>query len=531
MVSQVRSIDYVSQVKELNKEIDLLVSQGERSSPKSKHIRLDPSISPKIERGYTENSKLEEIKSKFKEICDLRKFNGLSDKDKAKVIKTLSKIQNNVSILLTEQKGKENTQGAQTIDNFETLNDFSQNVQEILKTAKNERDVKSYFVDDLPANDIQNFNKHIDSKTNTGIFIRPSSDKKNYTLVFSRKGSLVRVGLSLTPKGLFARELNREFPSLEELVKVLGTKTQENAINVPKTKGSQEKANLPTQDWFARIENKTTEYFKAAGVRIAMGPNTPYSRKDEDFLVPMYHAPHNRFPDVQPIFDTLVSVEVRGKDIKVHANHIKMDKFESKFMVGQATVYGEEHKFWLAVLDNNSDIIDLTTSIDDLTFNRNPFLVYPNEVGEKGVFPPVLVILQSKSEVTEGVPYTKYIYTVKNEDTGTEKTITRFHYNQWVDHQAVTPESLDHLIIAFGDISKEQFVHCKAGVGRSGTFVVAAYIKEGIDKGIITNDNLDDMLEKLVLDGRTKRGRSFVQTDNQFDLLFNYGQMLLNRKS
>lgn len=512
MATPIGPSNYISEIKDLKKALDLYTASDTEGSPKKKMLKLDPSIS--LDNGNKPS--FEELKSKFQKTLDFNQINHLSNVDKDKAIKTLEKIKAKVNTIIASSPGDKE---------IKTLDHYQQNISEFLARNKNQADINKFFIDSRPEQDSEIVISGID------CFIRRSTDKKNYTLVFREGNNINKIGLALTAAGIQARELKGEFPSLEAIFKT--KKLAPKPILKKETEKTPEKkttSSSSSSEIYKSIQNKTGDYLKYKKVQFAYRNNSKYDRQDEEFLVPMYLAPVNRFTDVPSVVNTMVKVEIRGKDNYLHANHIHMENFDSKFIVGHAPTYGSEHLFWASVLNHGSDIIDLTTTADDLSFNGNKYIVYPDAKGKKTEFHPISVILTETKEMNDGIPYIEYTYQVKNEDTGLEKTVTRYHFNQWIDHSAITPEKLEHIVDRFTDSSKEQFVHCRAGIGRSGTFVVAAYLKEGIEKGLITRNNFVEILEKLVLDGRTQRSRGFVEKSVQFDLLYNFGEMLLARK-
>ena len=67
------------------------------------------------------------------------------------------------------------------------------------------------------------------------------------------------------------------------------------------------------------------------------------------------------------------------------------------------------------------------------------------------------------------------------------------------------------------------------GRGRTGTLISALILKNLIGQGKITLENFDQKFIDLILKLRTERSKYFVHADTQFDLLFQYGQNLLEK--
>ncbi len=125
-------------------------------------------------------------------------------------------------------------------------------------------------------------------------------------------------------------------------------------------------------------------------------------------------------------------------------------------------------------------------------------------------------------------PGTTYIYTVKDAE-GQEYSVIRHYFPYWADHQAIGAETLEQLVDQLG--TNRSVVHCRAGVGRSGTFAMANFIKDAVANGEITKANVKDKLNEMIIHGRTQRGMAFVQQDVQLNLLIRYTLKLLEDKT
>lgn len=110
--------------------------------------------------------------------------------------------------------------------------------------------------------------------------------------------------------------------------------------------------------------------------------------------------------------------------------------------------------------------------------------------------------------------------------------VRRFHFKAWPDHGVVSVKDLSVLVdrmegfFARMDAKRKIWVHCRAGVGRTGTLITAFYLKEKIKAGDITRDNLNGKLVDLVFTLRKQRANIFVQRVEQFELLLDYAQSL-----
>jgi protein tyrosine phosphatase len=104
-----------------------------------------------------------------------------------------------------------------------------------------------------------------------------------------------------------------------------------------------------------------------------------------------------------------------------------------------------------------------------------------------------------------------------------------YHYEDWEDGDAINMIALDQLVDYVLQCEKIG-IHCKAGVGRTGTLTTAVFIKHLIKTGKIQKDAFTpEWLIDFVLALRRQRSKDWVQNPCQFELLYQYGRALLNQ--
>lgn len=128
---------------------------------------------------------------------------------------------------------------------------------------------------------------------------------------------------------------------------------------------------------------------------------------------------------------------------------------------------------------------------------------------------------------------TQYCYSIHNG----EKTfdVTRLHYTGWDDHKGLDDRlsELNEIVdlIEEAAIKNQQIiVHCRAGVGRTGTVLVAAALKRLIRQGRVDHVHLHSTIGKLILEARRQRGRECVQTFAQYRTIWESGQNWLKNQ-
>lgn len=102
--------------------------------------------------------------------------------------------------------------------------------------------------------------------------------------------------------------------------------------------------------------------------------------------------------------------------------------------------------------------------------------------------------------------------------------VTMLHYTDWPDLGVISLNELKRLIeIVEAKGGNKILVHCKAGVGRTGTLVTALFLKNFIKNTIITEENYDIEFKKLIVSLRKQRCAEFVQTPEQCNLVYELG--------
>jgi protein tyrosine phosphatase len=74
------------------------------------------------------------------------------------------------------------------------------------------------------------------------------------------------------------------------------------------------------------------------------------------------------------------------------------------------------------------------------------------------------------------------------------------------------------------------WIHCRAGIGRTGTLITAFILKEKIESEEIRKENLGLFLVELIFALRKERSQFFVETFDQFALLLSFGTHLLEKR-
>lgn len=208
----------------------------------------------------------------------------------------------------------------------------------------------------------------------------------------------------------------------------------------------------------------------------------------------------------------------------LHANKVGEGITQRLFIASQAPLVEDLALFWKAVFESHATIFDLTTFKDQKDGGITKY--YPTELNQS-------VEYGSFSVKLTGIRGNIHTYLVENKVTGEERSIRRYHYAEWPDFSAISLSALDFFIDEFETLVPNPndlaWIHCRAGVGRTGTLIAALILKEKVLSREIRKENLDASLVNLILKLRSQRSPVLTKQMVQLDLLRQYALSLMDR--
>ncbi len=210
-----------------------------------------------------------------------------------------------------------------------------------------------------------------------------------------------------------------------------------------------------------------------------------------------YDSKKDRYKDILQPKSTMVEVMVEGK--KVEYNGAKFTTPHREYIFMQGPFYATFDVTREMMKQNNvGQIVCLTKDIEDKKRKCDPYWGGWN------------------SEAND-------VCSIK---TPTELWTPRqmLHYEQWPDHGV--PENIDHFI-RFVQFQRKNYqdgaiaVHCSAGIGRTGVFMVATLMMDQLEKG---SKNLNPI--ELIKELRKVRP-GMVQTPEQLIFCYKIANLLL----
>jgi protein tyrosine phosphatase len=201
----------------------------------------------------------------------------------------------------------------------------------------------------------------------------------------------------------------------------------------------------------------------------------------------------------------------------VHANFVSLSE-SVKVICSQAPKEDNLEDFWKAVHKHTRFIVDLTN------LNDNIFYYYPLKKDEQLQFEKISV--QALGETEDSL----FKYSVNRIHANPEESVEvqRLHFSDWPDRGTISAVELKQLVDRINHLVKNTtlWIHCRAGVGRTGTLTVALALDEMHRKGQLIPSQLTEQIDELILSGRKQRDIGFVHTKEQYQLLHEFAQLI-----
>lgn len=250
-----------------------------------------------------------------------------------------------------------------------------------------------------------------------------------------------------------------------------------------------------------------------------------FSRKDGQ--MPENRA-KNRYKNILPFDKTRVKLKDANPSVPfsdyINANYIKVDDesifdgHNKVYIATQGCLQNTISDFWSMVWQGNTRVIVMTTK--EVERGKPKCVRYWPDEGQTKEYGRYK--LQHISE-SSNADYTLREFSVTKEGESEARSVFHYHFTAWPDHGV--PSDPGCVLNFLHDVNQRQesipdsgpiVVHCSAGIGRTGTFIVIDMIVDLIKKqGLGCEIDIQRTIQMV----RTKRS-GMVQTEAQYKFVY-----------
>jgi len=290
-----------------------------------------------------------------------------------------------------------------------------------------------------------------------------------------------------------------------------------------------------------KSENKKRRRMKDEYKSIQKTPRLCFSKK-----IFLYSSSINPINNTRNRYDNILArektrVKLVGIDNDyINANYITYtDKGLSKtFISTQAPLYKTYRDFWKMVWDNKSSVVVMLTDFKER--GRTKADRYWENVSEANFFYnsiettenvdiDLIVNLESTTILNPGILNIFTVTCYIDEELVESRTVYHIQYKDWGDHKQPSSVNDINTLISYMELYESAgnnkgldgppIVHCSAGVGRTGTFIACAIVKQ------LTLLRCDVEIQNIVKQLRTCRDH-MVQNSDQYSFIYKYKESL-----
>ncbi|KAJ2900388.1 positive regulation of Schwann cell migration [Coemansia aciculifera] len=236
----------------------------------------------------------------------------------------------------------------------------------------------------------------------------------------------------------------------------------------------------------------------------------------------------NRYSNVVPFNHNRVCLQ--GKNDYINASHIRLPHSANAYIATQGPLNHSAGDFWRMVWEHQvRAIVMLANPVEKL---QNKCAVYwPPKIGATMDVPGGLAACLADERPLDGC-LSVIVRKVKLAAGGEERVVTQFHYTEWPDHGV--PQSPAPMLRIMKEIRSSVsplphipvVVHCSAGVGRTGTFIILDAARMYF---VQSPDYAGDYVAEAFVSLRQQR-TLMVQTFEQYMLCYQTISYMLNNK-
>lgn len=238
----------------------------------------------------------------------------------------------------------------------------------------------------------------------------------------------------------------------------------------------------------------------------------------------------NRYKNILPFDHTRVTLKGIDPDMVgadyINANYIsgEVPGSEKRYIATQGCLPGTVADFWKMMWQENSRVIVMTTN--EVERGRNKCTKYWPDLEDTKVYGGVYHVASLTQTSNQHYILREFLLH-SSEEEGDGRRVYQFHFKAWPDHgvphePGVALGFLQDVSLRQTTLEKEEegcgpiVVHCSAGIGRTGTFIVIDILIS-----LINYQGWDDEIDiqKTIQLVRAQRS-GMVQTEQQYKFVY-----------
>ncbi|XP_075919547.1 tyrosine-protein phosphatase non-receptor type 11-like [Petromyzon marinus] len=251
-----------------------------------------------------------------------------------------------------------------------------------------------------------------------------------------------------------------------------------------------------------------------------------------------HNKSRNRYKNILPFDHNRVVLtdgdpDVPGSDY-INANTITYSISESvppcRYIATQGCLATTLNDFWRMIYQEDSRVVVMTTK--EVERGKNKCVRYWPDVGSSRDFGSLRV--ESLSEVPHSDHTQRLMRLYHTSHPDLVRHVCHFHYLSWPDHGV--PETASGILYFLAEVNARMaetsragpvVVHCSAGIGRTGTFIVIDILTKLIaHHGVESDIDVSATIQKV----RAQRS-GMVQTEAQYKFVYMAVQAYLDMKN
>ncbi|CAH8601467.1 unnamed protein product [Heterobilharzia americana] len=211
----------------------------------------------------------------------------------------------------------------------------------------------------------------------------------------------------------------------------------------------------------------------------------------------------NRFVDILPYDQTRVKLNPFEKCKQEHdyvnasfiyeiipctsaTTHPVLNRNKVDYIASQAPLESTVGDFWRMILEQNVTLIVMLTRLYEEGVSKC-FQYWPTDIHESTIFlsDSLSIEVTLLSEENHQAYILRKLYVSSSKDSENARCIVQLHMISWPDYGVPKLTEFQTLLNDYREIKREEIhrftptlVHCTAGVGRTGTFIVADLLQK-----------------------------------------------------